>query len=200
MNSVHDVSKLSACGGYACNFVCTPWEICMSKSLMLLFAVILPLAGGAADGTYPLYEGIVKISAPADWPVILKKTEGIPQFIAFQVSDPAAQSSGESSQVSVEAKLLNDGSTTQALVNAGMEKAKQTPGYEARADGNGADALHYTALNGKQRYEYRESWAFSSRMLTHVRCSRPLLAATTAAWTKAYETGCEQIMQSAKRH
>jgi hypothetical protein len=169
-----------------------PGENRMSKSMIWLIAMAAaaPVPGLAADTSYPLYEGLVKISAPADWPVILKKVEGIPQFIAFEVRDPAAQASGESSQISVDAKLLNDGSTTQALVNAGMDKARQSPGYEARADGN--------ALNGKQRYEYRESWAFSSRMITHVRCSRPLLPATTAAWTQAYEAGCAQIIQSAK--
>jgi hypothetical protein len=177
-----------------------PGENRMSKSMIWLIAMAAaaPVPGLAADTSYPLYEGLVKISAPADWPVILKKVEGIPQFIAFEVRDPAAQASGESSQISVDAKLLNDGSTTQALVNAGMDKARQSPGYEARADGNSADALHYNALNGKQRYEYRESWAFSSRMITHVRCSRPLLPATTAAWTQAYEAGCAQIIQSAK--
>jgi len=157
-----------------------------------------PTQGLAAETSYQLYEGLVTISAPSDWPVILKKAEGIPQFIAFAVKDPAAQASGESAQVSVDAKLLNDGSTTQALINAGMDKAKQTPGYEARAEGSGGNTLHYVGLNGKQRYEYRESWIFTSRMLTHVRCSRPLLPATTAAWTQAYEAGCAQIMQSAK--
>jgi hypothetical protein len=172
----------------------------MAKSMIWLMTALAaaPALGLAADTSYPLYEGLVKISAPSDWPVILKKAEGIPQFIAFEVSDPAAKASGESAQVSFDAKLLNDGSTTQALVNAGMDKAKQTQGYEARADGSGADSLHYVAMNGKQRYEYRESWAFSSRMLTHVRCSRPLLPATTPAWTQAYEAGCAQIMQSAK--
>lgn len=169
----------------------------MPKPLIWLLAAA-PVLSVAADASYSLYEGLVKIAAPADWTVILKKTEGIPQFIAFQAKDAAAQSNGESSQVSVEGKLLNDTSTWQALVNAGMDKAKQTSGYEARADGSDQSALHYSALNGKQRYEYRESWTLNTKVLTHVRCSRPVIAGASATATQAFDAGCAQIIQSVK--
>ncbi|MGH8122571.1 MAG: hypothetical protein ACREPT_07340, partial [Rudaea sp.] len=87
----------------------------MSKPAICLLTAFLSLAAIAADkkpasvaaqqgSSYSLFDNIVKFHAPADWPVILKKTEGLPQFIAFQVKDPADQGSGESSQVSVEAK------------------------------------------------------------------------------------------------
>ena len=169
----------------------------MSKLIAGLVIALLSTPVVAADTSYSLFEGLVKFSAPAEWPVMMEKKEGIPQFIAFQVVDPAAQGSGEASQVSVEAKLLNDASTSQALINAGIDKAKQAQGFEARSDA-GANAMHYVALNGKQRYEYRESWILNSRMLTHIRCARPLLAATSAAWTQSYEAGCKLITQSIK--
>src|SRR5579863_3621730 len=112
----------------------------MSKFLAALLSVLLPLSAIAADkkiappkdvveqgmSNYSLFDNTVKFQAPSDWPVILKKTEGLPQFIAFQDKDPADQGSGESSQVSVEAKLINDSSTFQALVNAATDRAKQT--------------------------------------------------------------------------
>ena len=125
----------------------------------------------------------MKFSAPSEWPVILEKTEGMPQFIAFQVKDPADQGSGESSQVSVDAKVINDSSTFQALVNAATDKAKQMPGFELRSDASEANTLHYFARNGKQRYEYRETWYLDSKIFIHVRCTRPVLAATAPAWT-----------------
>lgn len=170
------------------------------------FAALPALAAAApanqADkGTgYSLYEGAVKFSAPPNWPAIMQKTEGTPQFIAFLVRDPADPGSGEAAQVSVEAKLLNDATVFPALVNAGISKAKQTAGYEARADGDGANAAHYVALDGKQRYEYRETWYLASKILIHVRCAHPLLATTTADWTAAYEAGCAQVTRSAKPH
>lgn len=182
----------------------------MSKLLVCLFTAFLPLCAAAADkkpasapvepGTgYALFDDIVKFKAPADWSVILKKTEGIPQFIVFQVKDPADQGSGASSEVSVEAKLLNDASIFQALVNAATDKAKQIPGYEQRADGVPATTLRYFGLNGKTRYEYRETWYLDAKIFIHVRCSRPVLAATMAAWTDAYEQGCAQVMRTIRR-
>ncbi|WP_347260542.1 hypothetical protein [Rudaea sp.] len=155
---------------------------------------------GAGTGTgYTLYEGMVKFSAPPTWPAIMQKTEGTPQFIAFLVKDPADPGSGEAAQVSVEAKLLNDAAVFPALVNAGINKARQSPGYEPRTEG-AANAAHYVALDGKQRYEYRETWYLNSKILIHVRCARPLLAATTADWTASYEAGCAQVLGTAKPH
>ena len=186
----------------------------MLKSVVLMLAVLLPLAASAAETppvrtttrtappgqtAYSLFEGIVRFNAPAQWPVILEKKEGVPQFLAFQVKDPAAEGSGESSEVSVDAKLLSDASTSQALVNAATDRAKQAPGYEAAKDTD-PNVLRYTALNGKQRYEYREVWQLNATVLVHVRCARPLLAATSAAWTQAYDAGCSGVMQSLKQH
>jgi hypothetical protein len=180
--------------------------------LLICLAALLPLSAIGADtkapvaksaaaqnlSNYTLFDNAIKFSAPAEWPVILKKTEGLPQFIAFQVKDPADQGSGEASQVSVEAKLLNDASTFQALVNAGTDKAKQTPGYDQRTEGVDATTLRYYGTNGKQRYEYRETWYLDAKIFLHVRCSRPMLEATSAAWTAAYEAGCAQVMLSIK--
>lgn len=177
-----------------------PFIACLLAALPVC-ATIAQTPKGAETGThYALYEGAVKFSAPSDWPAIMQKTEGTPQFVAFLIKDPADPGSGEASQVSVEAKLLNDASTFAALVNAATDKAKQTPGYEARADGSGANALHYVALNGKQRYEFREAWYLDSKILVHVRCARALFPATSAEWAAGYEGGCAQVLRSAKPH
>ncbi len=193
-----------------------PPEIRMLKSVVLSLAALLPLAASAAETpparaaaratppagqtAYSLFEGIVRFNAPAAWPVILEKKEGVPQFLVLQVKDPAAEGSGESSEVWVDAKLLNDASTSQALVNAATDRAKQAPGFEAAKDNNADGVLHYMALNGKQRYEYRETWQLAATVLVHVRCARPLLAATSAAWTQAYDSGCSGVMRSLKQH
>jgi len=174
------------------------------RRLVYIFAVGLVTAAAAAiaeaPGEFSLYQGIVKFNAPAAWPVILEKTEGTPQFVAFQVKDPADTGSGEATRVTVNTKLLDDSIAFQALVNIEVDKARQMPEFEKREDGVEASVLRYFARNGKARYEYRETWYLNGHLMVHVRCARPMLENTTAQWTADYEKGCAQVMQSAKPH
>jgi hypothetical protein len=175
----------------------------MRRSFIHIAASAVFLVGTAAadeGGQYTLDQGFVRFSAPPSWPVMMQKTDGNPQFIAFQVKDPADTGTGEASRVTVDAKLLDNSDNFQPLVNAGMDKAKQLPGYEQRTDGVDPSVLRYLAMNGKTRYEYRETWYLTGHVVVHVRCARPMLAATTAQWTAEYEKGCAQIMQSLKPH
>jgi len=60
----------------------------MLPSRLAFFAAAVLLASSAAaeaPGEYSLNSGLVKFTAPAAWPVIMQKTEGNPQAIAFQV-------------------------------------------------------------------------------------------------------------------
>ena len=102
----------------------------MRKSALATLAAIL-LAGSTfaqTPGEYSLDQGFIKFSAPPSWPVIMQKTEGDPQFVAFQVKDPADAGSGEATRVTVETRLLNDSSNFQPMVNRDVDKAKQMPG------------------------------------------------------------------------
>ena len=172
----------------------------MLKSRFASFAVALALSAGAAaetPGEFTLNQGIVKFSAPPAWPVIMQKSEGNPQAIAFQVKDPADEGTGEATRVTVSTKLLDDPSNFQALVNAEVDKGKQMPGYE-KSDSGDPTVLRFFARNGKTRYEYRDTWYLNGHIFVHVRCARPMLEKTTAQWTADYEKGCQQIMASAK--
>jgi hypothetical protein len=176
----------------------------MARSHKVYIAALAALVAVAAhadeNGAYSLDEGYIKFNAPPAWPVIMQKTEGTPQFVAFQVKDPADADSGEATRVTVETKLLDDSSNFQAVVNVGMDKAKQMTGYEQRTEGVDATVLRYFAMNGKIRYEYRETWYLNGHVVVHARCARPMLAATTPQWTADYEKGCNQIMQSLRPH
>ncbi len=176
----------------------------MSRPVSILVCVFSILAATAAiadeNGQYTLDQGFIKFNAPPAWPVIMEKTEGNPQFVAFQVKDPADVGSGESTRVVVETKLLDSSGNFQSMVNRDVEKAKHMPGYERRKEGVPKTALRYFARNGKARYEYRETWYLNGHLLVHVRCERPMLPKTTAAWTQAYNAGCDEIMRSLKPH
>ncbi len=151
-------------------------------------------------GDYSLDQGFVKFSAPPAWPVMMEKTEGTPQFVAFQIKDPADAGTGESSRVTVETRLLDNSSNFQAMVNRDVDKAKRMPEYKQTTEGVPESTLRYHALNGKTGYEFRETWYLNGHIFVHVRCERPMLAKTTTQWTAAYEQGCAQIMQSIKPH
>ena len=166
------------------------------------FAGSLLLSAGAAaetPGEFSLNAGIVKFTAPPAWPVIMQKTEGNPQAVAFQVKDPADEGTGEATRVTVSTKLLDDTSNFQALVNADVDKGKLMADYEKR-DSADATVLRFFARNGKARYEYRDTWYLNGHVMVHVRCARPMLEKTAAQWTADYEKGCAQIMTSAKPH
>jgi len=170
-----------------------------SRLATLAAGALLAFAAAAeTPGEFALNSGLVKFTAPDAWPVIMQKTEGNPQAVAFQVKDPAEEGTGEATRVSVNTKLLDDPSNFQMLVNADVNKGKQMPDYEKRDDGVDASVLRFFAREGKTRYEFRETWYLNGRVLVHIRCARPMLEKTTAQWVADYEKGCAQIMTSAK--
>lgn len=170
----------------------------MSIRLIALFVLLLGAANAAA-ADYSLFENIVKFSAPSDWPVLMEKKNGNPQFIAFQIKDPADPENNDIAQVTVNAKLMHDSSFFQQQVDAATDKAHQLPGFEL-AKASDPNVFRYYAINGKTRYEYRETFYLVSHLLLHVRCVRPMLAATTQAWSDQYDKDCADIMQSLKPH
>jgi hypothetical protein len=168
------------------------------STLRLIAALALLVCASASAADYSIYENIIKFKTPADWSVIMEKKEGNPQFMAFQIRDAADPGSNEISQVTINARLMHDSSFFQQQVDAATDKAKQLPGFEQVTEGVDPTVMRYFAMNGKTRYEYRETFYLVSHLFLHIRCSRPMLAATTAAWTDAYNKGCGDLMASLK--
>ena len=180
----------------------------MPKFLLAILLAALTSAGAFAAAKtdsanktdYTLYEHIVKFKAPSDWNVIMEKNDGNPQFIAFQVKDPADPGNNEIAQVTISAKLMHDSSFFQQQVDAATDKAKQLPGFEQVHEGVEPTVMRYYAMNLNTRYEYRETFYLVSHLFLHVRCSRPLLKETSAAWTDAWNKDCAELMASLKPH
>jgi len=166
---------------------------------LFAFIVMLVVSSGAAAADHALFENIIRFQAPDDWSVIMEKKDGNPQFIAFQVRDPADPGSNEITQVTVNAKLMHDSTFFQQQVDAATDKAKQLPGFEV-AKAADPNVFRYYAMNGKTRYEYKETFYLVSHLLLHVRCVRPMLAETTQAWSDAYDKRCADLMQQLKPH
>ena len=170
--------------------------------LSALFAALTAASAFAAESktSYTLYENIVKFKAPSDWTVIMEKKNGNPQFMAFQVRDPADPENNEIAQVTVNAKLMHDSTFFQQQVDAATDKAKSLPGFEQVTEGVDPTVMRYYAMNGKTRYEYRDTFYLTNHLLLHIRCARPMLPDTTREWTDAYNKGCAELMQSLKPH
>jgi hypothetical protein len=171
------------------------------RFVAILAAFVCTVAVAAeGKGDYSLFENIIKFKAPSDWTVIMEKKDGNPQFMAFQVKDPADPKSAEISQVRVSAKLMHDSSFFQQQVDAATDKAKALPGFEQVSEGVDPTVMRYFAMNGKTRYEYRETFYLVNHLFLHIRCQRPMLGETTAAWTEAWNKSCADLMQSLKPH
>ena len=161
----------------------------------IILALTCAAAGAAHAADFKLNDGIIAFSAPSDWPVIMQMTEGSPQVVAFQVKDPADAGTGEASRVTVTTRKLADAQAFQDFVNAALEKAKQTPGYEHQQGGDGS-SLRYFGMNVKTRYQYRESYFYRNGVGVQLRCMHPVLKGTTQAWLAAFDKGCDDIAAS----
>ena len=160
----------------------------------------LALAAYAQSATdYSLNDGTVRFQAPADWSMILQKAEGNPQAIAFQVKDPADQNTNAATRVTIDTRKLGGSGEFATLVSKSMAKAKQMPAYTEEGGANDATNLRFTTTDAGTRYQYRDSYIFHDDLAIHVRCVRPLLSGTTAAWNRAYEQGCDLVTSSVKQ-
>ncbi len=169
----------------------------MSSRLSLGLSLgLLLLAAGAQAADFDLNSGAVHFSAPSEWPVIMQMTEGNPQVVAFQVKDPAAEGTEESSRVSVTSRKLADSQAFQSMVNGALEKAKQQTGYEQDKDASDTSSLRYYGTEGKARYHYREQFWFKNGIGVALRCARPVLDKTSKTWVANFEAGCDAISAS----
>lgn len=147
---------------------------------------------------YSLDDGAVRFKVPADWSMILQKTEGSPQVMAFQVKDPADQGTNTATRVTVDTRHFSDANEFATFAAAGMAKAKQVNSYAAETSGGDANNLRYSGIDAGTHYQYRDSYIFRENIGIHVRCVRPLLSATTVTWITAYEQGCDLLIRSVK--
>ena len=171
----------------------------MSSLRFLAGALLLTCSLAAVGANFDLNGGSVHFSAPSEWPVIMQMTEGNPQVVAFQVKDPAAEGTDESSRVSVTSRKLSDAAAFQGMVGAAMDKAKQQTGYEQDKDNADAGSLRYFGTEGKTRYHYREHFYFKNGVGIALRCARPVLDKTSKAWIDGFEKGCDEISSSLAR-
>ena len=164
--------------------------------LCLLLAAAASCAFAQDSSDHSLNDGAVHFRAPATWSAVMEKKEGNPQAIAFQVPDPSAQGSEDSATVTVKTRQLADASAFAATVQEEFERAKAQPGFEIDAANTNAAVKQYFVTRGKTRYLVRDAARLAGNIAVEVRCQRPLLAATPAAWNTQFDRDCDAVVAS----
>ena len=79
-----------------------------------------------------------------------------------------------------------------------FERSKAQGGYE-NDPSNKDPAIHqYFVVRGKTKYLVRDSFQLSGSIAVEVRCQRPLLATTPAAWNAEFDKACGAVVASLK--
>ena len=169
------------------------------KTSRLACAALIAFATGASAqnaSDYALNDGAVHFHVPASWSAVMEKKEGNPQAVAFQVPDPSAQGSDDSATVTVKTRQLADPSAFAATVQEEFERAKAQPGFEVDPANKNAAVRQYFVTRGKTRYLVRDGAQLAGNVAVEVRCQRPLLAATPAAWNAQFDRDCDAVVAS----
>jgi len=166
--------------------------------IALLGTCIASVAHAQAKTDYALNGDQVRFHVPADWTAIMEKADGNPQAVAFQVPDASAQGSEDAANVTVKTRELKDPSGFAATVQEEFERSKAQGGYE-NDPSNKDPAIHqYFVVRGKTKYLVRDSFQLNGSIAVEVRCQRPLLATTPAAWNAEFDKACGAVVASLK--
>jgi hypothetical protein len=169
---------------------------------MKLLPLILLAAIGSASAQdrsdYNLNDGKIRFSVPQGWSAIMEKSDGNPQAIIFQVADPATAGTEDTASVTVKTRQLKSETDFVEATQNEMLLSKAQTGYEAALDGSNTGIHHYFVMRGKTRYDIRDRFTLMGTIAVQVRCQRPLLNATTKAWTSDFNNGCDSVASSLK--
>lgn len=172
----------------------------MTPCLPVLFALACAATAHAQETTdYTLNDGQVHFHVPAGWNAIMEKHDGDPQAIAFQVPDPAAHGSEDSATVTVKTRQLKGTATFTQTVQEEFDRAKSQGGYANDPSATDASAHQYFVVRGKTKYLVRDSFFLTGNLVAHVRCQRPLLDKTSAAWNSDFDNACNHVAASLRQ-
>lgn len=165
----------------------------------ILLSASCAMPAFAQDNAYSLHDGQVNFSVPPGWSAVMQKSDGNPQAIAFHVPDPAAEGSDDTASVTVKTRHLANDSQFGVVVREQIDHARQQPGYEADPGGTDASTHRYHVVRGKTKYSVRDSFQAIGGVAVEVRCQRPLLPASSAAWNARFDGDCGALVASLAR-
>lgn len=169
--------------------------------MKLSCCLLLLLASGALAQSrtdYALNDGQVHFRVPPGWNAVMEKTEGDPQAVAFQVPDETAQGSEDSATVVVKTRRLKAAAAFAGFVQDEHARAESQGGYEKDASNKNASVHQYFVQRGQTRYLVRDGYYLTGEIAVEVRCQRPLIDKTPAAWNAQFDAACDGVVASLK--
>jgi hypothetical protein len=164
---------------------------------LLLASNLLAAGAFAQDKTsYALNEDQVHFQVPAGWSAVMEKKEGNPQAVAFQIPDPTAQGSEDSATVTVKSRLLKNADQFASVMLEEQTHAQEQSGFASDPSNKDTQINQYFVVRGKTKYQVRDSFHRAGSFAVMVRCQRPLLDKTPAAWASAFDSGCASVFAS----
>ena len=175
-----------------------PIPIRLSTLASLLFAsnLLVECAQAQDKTSYALNEDQVHFRVPPGWTAVMEKTDGNPQAVAFQVPDPTAQGTEDSATVTVKSRLLKTAEQFASVMLEEQTHAKEQSGFAPDTSNADANINQYFVVRGKTKYQVRDSFHRSGGFAVMVRCQRPLLDKTPAAWASLFDSGCASVVAS----
>lgn len=163
----------------------------LTKLAFALLATLLISAPLHAKD-YSLANGSVHFDAPDAWPAIMEKTNGNPQFYAFQIRNPDA--SGTLTRITVTTRELQSPSDFDAFVQQELARARQSAGFsEAAGALAGEHTLHYHFDEDKHSQIVRLHLIQHGTHAVVLRCQRPRDAKASRQWLADYRKGCADL-------
>lgn len=156
----------------------------------LVIAMLLPGSAHATD--ISMANGSVNFSTPDTWLGIME-THGDPEVRVFQVPDPSPTGKTSLARVTVTIKPASSISDFHQYMAEATAKALELPGYKAAAVAPSPNSEVYTAQETGVQFSYTEHYWFKDGHAIQLRCVRPSHSLAGAAWTRAFDRGCEAI-------
>ncbi|MGA7297849.1 MAG: hypothetical protein WBW92_10115 [Rhodanobacteraceae bacterium] len=163
----------------------------MLKPLLILLTLLL-VALPAAAKNYSLADGTVSFDAPESWPAIMEKTNGDPQFYAFQIRNP--RSTETLTRITVTTHEMRKVTDFDAFVKQTLTKARNSSGFSELPGKLGADnSLHYQFDQDGQPQSVRLSLFQHGHQAIVLRCQHPQKAKASRQWLADYRAGCKRL-------
>lgn len=159
---------------------------------LLLAALLLLVSAAQAQALHSLNEGRVRFQAPANWQLIMEKSDGEPQAVIFQAPLSIADAMDDAATATIKTRSVSSATAFEAFIADEMTRASNLDDYERDAQ-TGASTHVFTNQRGDHRVRTVDTFLHLGSVGVKVRCQQPI---AEGAWDSAFEAQCTGVAAS----